>query len=175
MAGTPDVIWVNGAFGVGKTTIAELLVERIEGTTLIDPELVGGLLRVLVPADWQAEDFQDMPLWRSMTGEAIAGLVSGGRGPLVIPMTVVRHDYFDELVGALRRGGVDVRHFTLLASAETIFSRIDARDGDGTPWARGRVAYCVAALADPRFAEHVDADARESADIAADIVGRLAA
>ena len=175
MPGAPDVIWVNGAFGVGKTTVAELLVERIDGATLVDPERVGEMLRELVPAAGQTADFQDMPLWRSLTREAIGGLVNDGRGPLVIPMTIVRLDYFDEIVGALQRSGVEVRHFTLLAPAETILSRLAARDGDGTPWARGRVADCVASLADPQFAEHIDTNARGPAEIAADIVGRLAA
>ncbi len=151
--GAPDVIWLNGAFGVGKTSVAELIVEQIDGATLVDPELVGGLFRLLVPSDGQAEDFQDMSLWRSLTREAIGSLVSAGRGPLVIPMTLVRLDYFDEIVGALRRNDVDLRHFTLLASAET----------------------CVASLADPRFAEHVDADTRDATSVAAAIVGCLAA
>ena len=171
--GAPDVIWLNGAFGVGKTTVAELLLERIEGAAVVDPELVGTLLRVLLPSDWQTADFQDMPLWRSLTREAIGGLVTAGRVPLVIPMTVVRPDYLDELVGALRRGGIDVRHFTLLAPAATILSRLVGRDDYDTPWARDRVVECVGALADPRFAEHIDADARDPREIVADVVERL--
>ena len=175
MPGAPDVIWLNGAFGVGKTTVAEVLVEQVNGATLIDPELVGALLRVLVPPDWQTENFQDMPFWRSLTREAIGGLVSAGHGPLVIPMTLVRLDYFDEIIGALRRNDVDVRHFALHASTETIISRLNGRDGDGAPWARGRVADCVVSLTDPRFAVHVDAEECDPAEIAAEIADRLAA
>ena len=48
MPGAPDVIWLNGPFGAGKTTVAELPVERIDGATLVDPELVGEMLRALV-------------------------------------------------------------------------------------------------------------------------------
>ena len=168
------MIWLNGAFGVGKTTVAELLVERIDGATLVDPEVIGEMLRKLLPAGWQTKDFQDMPLWRSLTREAIAGLVEEGRTPLVIPMTLVQPAYFDEIVGALRRGGVEVRHFALVAPIETILARLGARDAEGNQWARDRVADCVAALADARFAEHIDADARDASAVAADIVGSLA-
>ena len=175
MAGTPDVIWLNGAFGVGKTTVAELLVERIDGATLIDPEVIGEMLRGLLPAGWQTDDFQDMPLWRSLTREAIAGLIGERRAPLVVPMTLVQPDYFDEIVGALRRSGIAVRHFALVARSETILARLGARDAEGNQWARGRVADCVAQMAGSRFAEHIDADACDAGAVAAEILGRLAA
>jgi hypothetical protein len=32
-------------------------------------------------------------------------------GPVIVPMTLVRDDYFDEIVGQLRADGVDVRHY----------------------------------------------------------------
>ena len=175
MAGAPDVIWVNGAFGVGKTAVAELLVEQIEDATLVDPELIGEMLRQFAPAASQTADWQDMPAWRSLTREALASLARDRHAPLVVPMTIVRVDYLDETVGALRASGIDVRHFTLVASRETVLARLVARDVDDNQWARDQVARCVDALSDPRFAEHVDAEARKSADVASDILARLAA
>ncbi len=175
VARAPDVIWLNGAFGVGKTTVAELLVEPIDCATLIDPEVIGEMLRELLPAPWQEDDWQDISLWRKLTREAIAGLVDECRAPLVVPMTLVQPDYFDEIVGALRRSGIAVRHFALVARSETILARLGARDVDGNQWARGRVADCVAQLADSRFAEHIDADACDAGAVAAEILGRLAA
>ena len=175
MAGAPDAIWLNGAFGVGKTTVAEFLVERIDGATLSDPEVIGEMLRELLPAPWQEDDWQDISLWRKLTREAIAGLVDEGRAPLVVPMTLVRPDYFDEIVGGLRRSGVDVRHFALVARSETLLARLGARDAESNKWARDGVVDCVASLADPRFAEHVDADARDALEIVVDIVERLTA
>ncbi|WP_156721034.1 hypothetical protein [Mycobacterium sp. Root135] len=32
-------------------------------------------------------------------------------GPAIVPMTLVRDDYFDEIVGQLPAGGVDVWHY----------------------------------------------------------------
>ena len=38
------MIWINGTFGVGKTTTAEALVEAEPALRLFDPEAVGYML-----------------------------------------------------------------------------------------------------------------------------------
>lgn len=42
------IIMINGAFGVGKTTVATILLERIPNSMLIDPEEVGYMLRNII-------------------------------------------------------------------------------------------------------------------------------
>lgn len=56
------IVWVNGAFGAGKTTLAEELSRWLPDAVLFDPESVGYMLRhwVAVPTG----DFQDLPSWR---------------------------------------------------------------------------------------------------------------
>jgi adenylylsulfate kinase-like enzyme len=51
VAGAPDVIWINGAFGVGKTTVAELLVERIPARSASIAPLPGERFGEHVAAD----------------------------------------------------------------------------------------------------------------------------
>jgi hypothetical protein len=84
---------------------------------------------------------------------------------VVVPMTLARRAYFDEIVGGLLRRGLDVRHFTLAASAETVRRRLWRRlDWPASRrWTLSQVEPCVEALADPAFAVHVDAE-RSSAD-----------
>src|SRR5690348_7546872 len=43
------VIWINGAFGVGKTTVARALHERWPDAVVFDPEQLGFVLRRIVP------------------------------------------------------------------------------------------------------------------------------
>ena len=38
------IIWLNGSFGVGKTTIAENLKEKMTNSIIYDPEKVGMFL-----------------------------------------------------------------------------------------------------------------------------------
>ncbi|CAM5243529.1 hypothetical protein SALBM217S_06468 [Streptomyces griseoloalbus] len=58
------IVWVNGAFGAGKTTTAHELIELIPNSTLFDPEVIGGALERLLPPKRLAEvgDFQDLPI-----------------------------------------------------------------------------------------------------------------
>jgi len=60
------IIWLNGPFGVGKTTVARIIVERLESTLLYDPELFGATLRaVLAPMD-VPDDFQELKAWPAL-------------------------------------------------------------------------------------------------------------
>lgn len=127
------VIWVNGAFGVGKTTVARALASELPDALLVDPEDVGRMLRRIIPAALRTSDFQDIPSWRRLTFATIESLLHDRPGPLVVPMTVVDPLHFDETVGRLRRSGITVHHFSLVASPRTIRRRLLRRLS--VPWA----------------------------------------
>ena len=56
------IIWINGGFGAGKTTLAAELHRRLPDAVVYDPEDVGVMLwKWMRPND----DFQDLPSWRS--------------------------------------------------------------------------------------------------------------
>ncbi|HFI0446577.1 TPA: adenylyl-sulfate kinase [Streptococcus suis] len=61
------IIWLNGPFGVGKTTLANILHKRIENSYLYDPELLGDFLQHQLPQTVCPEDFQDYSVWRQST------------------------------------------------------------------------------------------------------------
>ena len=48
------IVWINGAFGSGKTTTAGLVTKRLDGAKLFDPEYVGYMLTPFVasPIRW---------------------------------------------------------------------------------------------------------------------------
>ncbi|MET8901687.1 MULTISPECIES: NUDIX domain-containing protein [unclassified Streptomyces] len=126
------VVWINGAFGAGKTTTARELIELIPNSTLFDPEIVGGALAHLLPPKRLAEvgDFQDLPIWRRLVIDTAAAMLAELGGTLVVPMTLLRQEYRDEIFGGLAARRIEVRH-VLLAPAETILrERIERR---GTP------------------------------------------
>ncbi|MEW5633210.1 ATP/GTP-binding protein, partial [Streptomyces hydrogenans] len=60
------IVWINGAFGAGKSGTARELVGLIPHSTLYDPEATGAALRRLLPAERLAgvDDYQDLPIWR---------------------------------------------------------------------------------------------------------------
>ncbi len=133
------LVWINGAFGSGKTLVAHELQRRIRGAHVSDPELMGISLHKMLPPSAR-HDFQDLPQCRS---GVLATLIQGEAacaGPLIVPMTIVRDNYFDELVGGLRSSGVDVRHYALTATRHTLHRRLQRRNPYlvGKCWAETR-------------------------------------
>jgi 8-oxo-dGTP pyrophosphatase MutT (NUDIX family)/predicted kinase len=124
------VVWINGAFGAGKTTTARELIDLIPNSTLFDPEVIGGGLPLLLPAKRLAEvgDYQDLPIWRRLVIDTAAAMLAELGGTLVVPMTLLRQEYRDEIFGGLAARRIPVHH-VLLAPAETILrERIAARE-----------------------------------------------
>lgn len=135
------IVWINGTFGAGKSTTARELVGLIPHSTVFDPEHFGGALSTLLPPRRLAEvdDFQDLPIWRRLVVDTAAALLAEVGGVLVVPMTLLRQEYRDEIFGGLAARRIDVRH-VLLAPEETILrKRIDGRSEHGDPEADARV------------------------------------
>lgn len=154
------IVWVNGAFGVGKSHTAAELVRRVPGAVLSDPEPVGFSLHRMQPKPLRT-DFQDIAGWRVAIREVIAGVDGDGRWPVVVvPMTIIDETYFDQTVGWLRQHGHDVRHVALLASRDTIRRRLRSRLSNivTDAWALAQIDRCVAALDAPLFATQVPTD-----------------
>ncbi len=159
------LIWINGAFGSGKTQTAHELRRRLEAAHVADPELLGYALHKMLPA-YERGDFQDIPQWRSGVVETLQQAEHAASGPVIVPMTIVRDDYFDQIVGGLRDRGVDVRHYTLSASARTLKGRLNSRlsslggrlVGASETWAIQQIPRCVDALAGERYATYVPTD-----------------
>ncbi len=165
------ILWLNGPFGVGKTSVARRLVARLPAATLLDPERIGFVLARATREGRRASDFQDLTAWRTWT---VRGLRAAAklRAHVVVPMTLVDVGYFEEIVGALRGTGIDVRHFTLMAAPGIVRARLHAR-GSAVAWGERQLDRCITALNDPRFAEHVATDAQSIDDVAEEIARRV--
>jgi chloramphenicol 3-O-phosphotransferase len=167
-----SVIWINGSFSAGKTTVADLVVAQIPGAFLLDPEWIGYVLRDrLVPPSENPVDFQDLALWRAFTRDAVISAAEQSESVIVVPMTVARSDYFDEIIGAIRKR-VELAHFTLMASRETILSREAARADETGDWAAKTVDRILPELASERYATHLDAETQPPQNLAAEILSR---
>ncbi|MBT1190147.1 NUDIX domain-containing protein [Streptomyces sp. CJ_13] len=115
------IVWINGTFGAGKTSTARELVGLLPDSTLFDPEFIGDALRVLLPRKRidEVTDYQDLPSWRRLVVETAAAMLGELGGVLVVPMTLLRQEYRDEIFGGLAARRIPVRH-VLLAPEETI-------------------------------------------------------
>lgn len=147
------IVWLNGAFGSGKTTLAAELSRRWPEALVYDPEQIGYVLRNIMPVP--TGNFQDLPLWRRQAAAMAIGLVEEYGRPVLAPMTVADPDYLGEIFGALAGAGVTVRHFFLKVSPEVLERRLDARvvapgdperDEAARRWGKERIPACTAAV-----------------------------
>ena len=167
------IIWLNGAFGSGKTQTALELQRRLSPSYIFDPENGGFYIRDNIPSQIAADDFQKHPIWRELTYSMLKYIDSNYDGTIIVPMTLVNSDYFEEIVGRLRKEGRLIRHFTLSASPETLYSRLVSRGEDRNSWAAVQMERCLRGLEDGGFGHYVDTEHKSIAQVAEKIISLL--
>ena len=136
------IIWINGAFGSGKTTTAFELKRRLPNSFVYDPENFGYFIRRNAPESFSDGDFQDIPLWREMNYKALRMIAEQYGGTIIVPMTLVNLAYYDEIIGNLLADGVDVRHFILYVGRDELRRRLKKR----TAFFLGRDTFALSSI-----------------------------
>jgi len=148
------IVWINGAFGAGKTTLADELRRRLPDALPFDPEYVGAILVKWAPPA-PSGDFQDIPLWRKLVAEFAIGLAADYNRTLIVPMTLVNTQYRNEIFGLIEESGQAVLHVVLDVPAVELRRRIDKQilvdddptaDDQARAFRLGNVDRCVAAF-----------------------------
>lgn len=171
-SGPHVILLLNGAFGIGKTTVARLLVARLPRAVLFDPELIGiPLQRAARLGGRDVDDFQDLRVWRRLT---IAGLrATRVLWPnIVVPMAFSNAAYLEEIRRGIHRFEPRLMHFCLVAPVEVVHERLRRRGDDpvGAAWGYRRASECSVAHRSPDFATHVATVDRDPDDIAEEIL-----
>jgi AAA domain len=117
------LLWLNGTFGVGKTTRAREIVERAPGRRFFDPEWVGYMLRANL-SDQQFDDFQELRPWRALVPRVAdeIGRLTGEE--LVAVQTVLVEDFWLELRSGFDELELDVFHVVLDIEEAALRERI---------------------------------------------------
>lgn len=152
------IIWINGAFGAGKTQTAYELNRRLPDSFIYDPENIGFFIRRNIPPGILKNDFQDYSIWRELNYAFIKYLRENYTGTILIPMTIVNPDYFNEIAGRLRSEGMEVKHFALMASKETLLKRLKSRGDGAGSWGARQIDRCFEGLSAEVFREHIYTD-----------------
>ncbi|MEY8417603.1 AAA family ATPase [Tissierella praeacuta] len=137
------IIWLNGAFGSGKTTCAFELNRRLPNSFVYDPENIGYFIRNNTPKEIQKSDFQDHGQWRSFNYEMLKYIALEYLGIIIVPMTINNHQYYDEIIQRLRDDGIILKHYILYADKETILKRLNKRLERGETWAKSQIDRCI--------------------------------
>ncbi|MBA2707879.1 MAG: hypothetical protein H0U59_08765 [Gemmatimonadaceae bacterium] len=171
------ILLLNGAFGIGKTTVARALIARAPGAAIFDPETIGVLLlRAARLAGYAVDDFQDIRAWRRLTlfGLRVARLRAA---TVVVPMAFSNASYLSELREGIERFEPQRFHSCLVAPVEVVHARLAARGADPGrhAWQYRRAAECSAVHGSAGFATHVDAANRTSEELADYLLSRVSA
>ena len=142
------IIWLNGPFGVGKTTLANRLHQEIPDSILYDPENLGDFFQENLPKAVCPEDFQDYPIWRQTTVQIIRDLATKTGKVIIVPMTVFKKEYYQEIIEQGLIEDMYVQHNILVAEKETILDRLDKRTQENNNWALKHLDNCLQAFED---------------------------
>ena len=127
------IVWISGPYGVGKSTLAEYLVSRMEGARIFDAEEVGNAVRNSYPDCPYGYVFEDYPLWGEFCYRLLKDVHETFHRDLLVPMTLMRKESF-RIIEDLRRAGIDTKLIVLDASHETVRGRILARGEEEGCW-----------------------------------------
>jgi gluconate kinase len=171
------IIWLNGALAAGKTTLAEQLHRRLPDAVVYDPEDVGLMLwKWMAPND----DFQNLASWRELVVATALSLRRHHANTLIVPMSLIRDAYRDEILGGLAEAGEEVLHVFLEADAGALRERLNARvapderpgaNQSAREWALRRVDAAIAAAArQPSGTLMLRSDRLTSAELADEVL-----
>lgn len=158
------IIWINGAFGSGKTSLAYALNKKIEKSFVFDPEMAGVYIRHNLPKDLIKNDFQDHGPWRSINKEMLRYIRSMYDGVIIVPMTITNDVYFEELVMTLKEE-LPLYHFTLMASDRTLKSRLLKRGEEKDAWPFQQIERCQQAFKSDLYDKKIHTDMIETEEI----------
>lgn len=165
------IIMINGAFGVGKSSVAEKLMEKMNNTMLYDPEEVGFLLRTILPLDIRLKeseegDFQDFILWRKTVVDLGRSLKNTYQRDLIIPMAICKPEYLEYIFEGFKEIDEDTFHFCLTASKETIYRRLRERGDEEGDWSFQQTEKCLLAYEEYDFGEYIDTESSSVDELA---------
>ncbi|HHS8623591.1 TPA: AAA family ATPase [Klebsiella pneumoniae] len=175
------IIWINGPFGAGKTTLAERLRDRRPKSLIFDPEEIGFVVKETVPIP-ASGDYQDLPLWRGLTIAAVSEIRRNYSQDIIIPMTLVHPDYLTEILDGLRQIDDQLLHIFLMLNEDLSRHRISNqtmhpdpnRNAEIREWRLANVARCLAARERlPSTTRVLDSGAHTSDELAAMVLDRL--
>jgi hypothetical protein len=170
------IIFINGAFGVGKTTVSRLLQQRLRPSLIFDPEPVGRALQILtscLPLVRRTDDFQNFRFWRVASTRGI-GVTRRLCETVIVPMAFSNRSYLAEFLSHARRFDPLILHFCLTAEHDVVLARLRNRSAAGaTAWQLRRSAECCLAHRSPAFDERIATDGRSPAEVTEEIVERV--
>ena len=138
------IIWIDGSYGVGKSSLAEKLHECNPHSFIFDAEAIGSAVRDNMPKElFNGYIFEGYSLWFSMCAELLADIASRFDGDIYVPMTLVFADSFEKIERPLKARKICIKHILLESSKQIIHDRILARGEEEDCWCMRHIDLCL--------------------------------
>lgn len=138
------IIWINGAFGSGKTTCVEMLNKIINNSIIFDPEISGSMINSILPSKLKLYDFQDHKEWRIINNLLLKKLFYETTKIILIPMTITNQVYFYEILKGIPHN--ECKQVILIASHKTIVERLENRGEPIGSWPYQQIDNCISSF-----------------------------
>ncbi len=138
------IIWINGPYGVGKSTLAETLHRKNPNSFIFDAEAVGNAVRDNLPPErFNGYIFEGYPMWFSVCSALLHDIARDFSGEIYVPMTLVRADSFNKIAAPLIAQGHTVKHILLTSTHDVVRDRILTRGENETCWCMQHINLCL--------------------------------
>lgn len=138
------IIWINGPYGVGKSTLADELHRRNPDSFIFDAETVGNTVRDNLPKQrFHGYIFENYPMWFTMCAMLLNDIACKFSGDIYVPMTLVWPDSFSKIERPLATHGHTIKHILLTSTYDTVHDRILARGEDENCWCMQNIRLCL--------------------------------
>lgn len=127
------IIWLGGAYGVGKSTLAEAMAAKMENALIFDAEEVGNAVRENYPNCPYGYIFEDYPLWGEFCYMLLKDIHEKFHKDILVPMTLLREESYG-IIQKLNRDGIKTHLVILEASYQTVRDRILTRGEEEGCW-----------------------------------------
>ena len=137
------IIWINGCYGSGKTQTAKELHRRLSGSVIYDFEKSNSYFRKAISADTLRLFSPDAQLGRKIIFELLKQADTINIDYIIVPLTLYNKEYFDEIIGNLRRNKIQVYHYIMGVDKEIQIKRLKERFQNENCWAAKQFDVCI--------------------------------
>lgn len=136
------ILWLNGPYGVGKSTVADVLHSLLPESFIFDAEQVGNAIRDNLPPELFRETFEEYPLWLEMCAHLLLESNENSNSHVIVPMTLKRSSSI-AIFQQLRDAGAEARHIILEADESLVHHRIVERGEEPDCWCAVQTESCL--------------------------------
>ena len=128
------IVGISGAYGVGKSTFAEALADKVDHAVIFDAEKVGDAVRENYSDEPYGVIYEDYPLWCEFTYMLLKDIHNVFHRNVLVPMTLIRRESYDKIIQRLLDDGIDTKLIVLMGTYQCIHDRILARGEEEGCW-----------------------------------------